>query len=347
MAKQALAVKYRPKRLEDVCEQKSVIQILRYMIEEKCFPNCFLFCGSAGCGKTTTARIVANMINNGKGIPIEIDAASNSSVDDVRKIVEESKLRALDAEYKVYIIDECHVISATGWQAFLKLIEEPPAKTIYVFCTTDPQKIPNTILSRIQRFDFNKITYETIVSRLKHIIKCEQVEVNDLTYTDDAVSFIAKTSGGGMRDAITMLDKCIGYSHNVNMNTVVSALGVQDYTTYFKLLDSILYNQPDKVIRIIEEVYFQGGDLKLFVKNFITFLLDLSKYNLLHDYKYIQIPNTFDNQLKSIDRNDYGKLYDIRNTLIQLNADIKWESAPKTLIEATMLQVCYESNRSN
>ena len=238
------------------------------------------------------------------------------------------------------------VLSSSAWQAFLKLIEEPPAKTIYVFCTTDPQKIPNTILSRIQRFDFNKITYDTIVKRLKYIISQEQQYVDDLTYTEDAIGFIAKYSDGGMRDAITMLDKCIGYSHNVNINTVVSALGVQDYTIYFKLIDSIFNNQPDKAMMLIEEVYFQGGDLKLFIKNFIAFILDLSKYNLLHDFKYIQIPSTFEHQLSNIDSQNFDKLLDIRKQFIQLNSDIKWEPSPKTLIEATVLQVIYESNWS-
>lgn len=340
MAKQALAVKYRPKALNEVCEQKSVIHILDYMITNKCFPNCFLFCGAAGTGKTTTARIIANMINNNQGTPIEIDAASNNSVDDVRKIVEESKFKSLDAEYKVYILDECHVFSPTAWQAFLKLLEEPPAKTLFVFCTTDPQKIPNTILSRIQRFDFNKITYDTIVSRLIYILNSEKQEYSDITFTNDAVSFIAKLSDGGMRDAITMLDKCLGYSHNININAVVSALGVQDYTTYFKLINSIVFNQPDKGIMIIEEVYFNGGDLKLFVKNFITFVLDLSKYMLLHNYKYIQIPSTYEKQLNEIEQYNFDYFDDIRQLLIKLYLDIKWESSPKTLIEATIIQLC-------
>ena len=170
MAVKSLAIKYRPKSFDDVVEQGSIKVILQQQLDANETKNAYLFCGGAGTGKTTCARIFANEINKGQGNPIEMDAASNSSVEDVRMIIQQAKTQSLDSEYKVFIIDECHSISNTGWQAFLKLIEEPPAKSIFIFCTTDPQKIPKTILSRVQRYDFNRISQEGIVKRLKHII---------------------------------------------------------------------------------------------------------------------------------------------------------------------------------
>ena len=169
----ALAVKYRPTTFDDVVEQGSIKIILQEQIATGTIKNAYLFTGGAGTGKTTCARIFANEINNHQGTPIEMDAASNSSVDDVRRIIEQAQTKALDSEYKIFIIDECHSLSNTAWQAFLKLLEEPPAKSIFIFCTTDPNRIPKTILSRVQRYDFNRISTEGIVNRLKYILEQE------------------------------------------------------------------------------------------------------------------------------------------------------------------------------
>lgn len=173
---QTLAVKYRPKDWDDVVEQDEIKMILQQQLKTNTVKNAYLFCGGAGTGKTTCARIFANAINKGHGNPIEMDAASNSGVEDVRNISQQARARSIDSEYKIFIIDECHAISNTGWQAFLKLIEEPPAKSIFIFCTTDPQKIPKTILSRVQRYDFRRISQAGIVERLKYILDEENKE---------------------------------------------------------------------------------------------------------------------------------------------------------------------------
>ena len=173
MAQQTLAVKYRPKVFEDVTEQGYIKDILRNQINNDEIKNAYLFCGGAGTGKTTTARIFANEINEGQGNPVEVDAASNNGVEQVRTIIDDAKFKALDSKYKVYIMDECHMLSTGAWNAMLKLLEEPPKTTIFILCTTDPQKIPATILSRVQRYDFQRISFEGIVKRLEYILQQE------------------------------------------------------------------------------------------------------------------------------------------------------------------------------
>lgn len=168
-----LAVKYRPTSWNEVSEQSSTKIILQQQLESGEVKNAYLFCGPAGCGKTTCARIFANEINNGEGNPIELDAASNNGVDDVRNIIQQAKTKSINSEYKIFIIDECHALSNSAWQAMLKIIEEPPAKSIFLFCTTNPERIPKTILSRVQRYDFNRISTEGIVNRLKYILEQE------------------------------------------------------------------------------------------------------------------------------------------------------------------------------
>jgi len=176
MASKSLAIEYRPKTFDDVTEQDAIKVILKEQLKTGTIKNCYLFCGGAGTGKTTCARIFANEINQFKGNPIEMDAASNNSVEDIRNIIQQAKMQSLDSEYKIYILDECHMLSNSAWNAMLKLIEEPPAKTIFIFATTDPQKIPKTILSRVQRYDFTRISQQGIVSRLKYIIDKENMK---------------------------------------------------------------------------------------------------------------------------------------------------------------------------
>lgn len=175
----SLAVKYRPKIWSDVCEQNATLAILQQQLIANDIKNSYLFCGPAGCGKTTCARIFANEINKGNGAPIELDAASNNSVDDVREIIQQAKTTSLDSEYKVFIMDEVHALSNQAWQAMLKVLEEPPAKSIFIMCTTDPQKIPKTILSRVQRYDFQRISTNAILDRLKKIIDFENEELKN------------------------------------------------------------------------------------------------------------------------------------------------------------------------
>lgn len=336
---QALALKYRPKTFSDLTEQKSVVKILTYMIENKCFPNVMLFCGAAGTGKTTSARIMASLINNGQGTPIEIDAASNNSVDNMRKIIEESKFKSIDAKYKIYILDEVHQFSNAAWQSFLKTCEEPPSQTIFILCTTDPQKIPMTIHSRVQKFYFNRITYKGIIDRLKYICDSEIKNGENIIYDVESLDYIAKLSNGGMRDAITHLDKALNYSKHLTIENVIEALGVHDYEYMFNLINHIINKNEANIIELIENVYLDGKDLKVMMSQFIDFLLDISKYYVINNFTYIQIPETYKSQLDIVTPH-MDVVQNVLDRLLEVNKTIKYESSPKTIIEANLLLLC-------
>lgn len=318
-------------------EQNAIKVILTQQLENNETKNAYLFCGGAGTGKTTCARIFAQEINKYMGNPIEMDAASNNSVDDVREIIQQAKTKSLDSEYKVFIIDECHALSNTAWQAMLKLIEEPPAKSIFIFCTTDPQKIPKTIISRVQRYDFQRISQSGIVNRLKDIIHMEHKDCNDILYEDEALDYIAKLADGGMRDAITLFDKCIAFSSNVTLENVVEALGTTNYDMLFNLTDAILDKNVDKVVDIVENIHMSGKDLKQFIKTYIAFILDVCKYDVTGSFKYLQLPSLYEDRLREYNRNDVAVCQSLLSVLIKLNADIKWESSPKVMIESTLM----------
>lgn len=342
MAIKSLAIKYRPASFDDVVEQGSIKVILQQQLENDETKNAYLFCGGAGTGKTTCARIFANEINRFQGNPIEMDAASNSSVDDVREIIQQAKTKSLDSEYKVFIIDECHSLSNTAWQALLKLIEEPPAKSIFIFCTTDPQKIPKTILSRVQRYDFQRISHTGVVNRLISILDSECDIVPDIVWENSAIDYIAKLADGGMRDAITLMDKCLAYDSNLTVANVVAALGTVDYDTMITLTNSIISEKNGaKAISIIEEVHRSGKDLKQFIKTYMNFMLDINKYICLKSFDYLEIPITFKDSIDSISANK-SACKKLLGTLIKLNGDVKWDTSPKSMIEVTLLMECEE-----
>lgn len=336
MGKETLAVKYRPRTFDDVVEQEAIKEILVEQINTGTFKHAYLFCGPAGCGKTTAARIFANDINEGKGNPIEVDAASNNGVDNVRDIIDNARRKPLDSDYKIYIIDECHMLSTGAWNAMLKLLEEPPKTTVFIMCTTDPQKIPATILSRVQRYDFSKISLKCIISRLEYIIAQENAENAEISYAPEAVEYIAKLSEGGMRDAITMLDKCISLDSNITVDSAVRAIGTVDYNTHFRLLLNVSTRAVSTAVQIIEDVYNSGKDLKQFIKQFQYFVVDVCKFKIFQNFEYINIPELpeYKQQLEDEDLElDLAVLDWVR----QLNSDIKWESNPKAIINTAIM----------
>lgn len=343
MSKQTLAVKYRPQTFSDVVEQGAIKDILQDQIATETFKHAYLFCGPAGCGKTTAARIFAHDINKGQGNPIEVDAASNNGVDNVREIIDGARRKALDSDYKVYIIDECHMLSTGAWNAMLKLLEEPPKTTVFIMCTTDPQKIPATILSRVQRYDFSKISLNSIVARLKTIIAWENEEILDeggpdgaFEYEEGAIQYIAKMADGGMRDSITMLDKCMSLSSDLTVENVVKALGTVDYQTHFSLLRDVSTGMAQAAIKTIEDVYNSGKDLKQFIKQFQYFVLDVCKYKMFGSFDFINIPDL--PEYRDALNDEDGELdLQVLAWVRKLNTDIKWESNPKAIVETAIV----------
>ena len=336
-SRKALAIKYRPTTFDEVVEQNSTKIILQQQIETGTFKSAYLFTGGAGTGKTTCARIFANDINKGEGNPIELDAASNNGVDDVRNIIQQAKTKSINSEYKIFIIDECHALSNSAWQAMLKIIEEPPAKSIFIFCTTDPQKIPKTILSRVQRYDFQRISQAGIVDRLKYICKVEEC-----VYDDESLEFIAKLADGGCRDSITYLDKCLAYHPKLTLKHVTEALGTADYSTMFELTDCLLgYDGmgSKEAVEIIETLHAKGKELKTFIKQYVQFLLDLDKYSLGCDWKYLQMPKLkdYETALESYGEDEWDDIHRWLSVFVKLNADIKWSQSVKYDIEATII----------
>ena len=346
-----LANKYRPKKFEDVSEQGAIKTIIENQIKSNDIRNAYLFCGGAGTGKTTCARIVAGMINEGQGNPIELDAASNNSVDDVRRIITDSKFKSMDSKYKIYIIDECHSLSNAAWQAMLKLLEEPPKSTVFIFCTTDPQKIPGTILSRVQRYNFQRISKEGIIKRLKYIIDSEneemcekagndfapgEYEANAIMYEDEAIEYIAKQAQGGMRDAITTLDKCLQYNNNLSLQNVVTVLssGVTPYELFnFTLL--LLNKDSKKALEMLDSFFMSGIDMSLLLNMYFEFLLNIQKYLVLGDKSISNLPEDILNRcsttMTNTIRSYVQKLYNVINAP---KMDIK------VLMEAWVMERC-------
>ena len=329
---QSLAIKYRPQKFTEVVEQSATKVILQQQLSTGEIKNAYLFCGSAGTGKTTCARIFANEINKGQGSPIELDAASNNSVDDIREIIQQSKTASLDSEYKIFILDEVHALSNSAWQAMLKVLEEPPAKSIFIMCTTDPNRVPKTILSRVQRYNFQRISTRAILERLEYVVKSEFDNGYQIRVREGVLDYIAKLSNGGMRDALTLLDKCLAYSDDLTLADVVNAVGITEYSVMCDFLRAYEEDNKEKKIAIINDIYQDGKDLKLFIKDLASFVLEICKWYLGVDEKYLNVPLSVEITafLDKIEIN----AEELLTSLIKLQNDIKWDTNPKSRIEA-------------
>ena len=326
----SLAVKYRPKSWSEVSEQDSVCKILNNQIDTNTIRNGYLFVGGAGTGKTTCARIFANQINKGQGAPIELDAASNNSVEDIRKLIEQAQTQSLDSEYKTFIIDECHSLSNQAWQAMLKTLEEPPAKSVFIFCTTNPEKIPATILSRVQRFNFQRISQDGVVKRLDYILEQEIKENDNIQYQMSAVELIAKIADGGMRDAITLMDKCLSYSEILSVENVINALGIADYDTMLKLTEVVNAKDVKEIITILNNVYSSGIDLRQFIKNYFEFILDANIYSVTGNEDMVKLPDRIIRKLESSLNSEI--YFDLLEFLVDLQGKIKWAQNVKAVV---------------
>lgn len=296
MAYQALYRKYRPSNFDEVVGQQPIIQTLKNAIVQNRIAHAYLFCGPRGTGKTSIAKIFAKMLNcedesnkpcgkctNCKMVQngshpdiIEIDAASNNGVDEVRNLIDKVKYTPMQGKYKVYIIDEVHMMTTGAFNALLKTIEEPPAHVVFILATTEPNKVIPTIISRCQRFDFNKVSQKDIEKRLSIVCKEEKIEIDP-----EAISLIAQLADGGMRDSLSILDQCIAYcSSNITVDNVREIYGVLTTSDIGKLFEHLYAHEVDALIQQIQECSDKGMDLKRLTSDFITLL----KESIILDY---------------------------------------------------------------
>lgn len=296
MAYQALYRKYRPTNFDEVVGQTHIIQTLKNAIVQNRIAHAYLFCGPRGTGKTSIAKIFAKTLNctNNQDAPcgvcenckmaangshpdiIEIDAASNNGVDEVRNLIDKVKYAPMQGKYKIYIIDEVHMMTSGAFNALLKTIEEPPAHVIFIFATTEPNKVLPTIISRCQRFDFNKVSMHDIKYRLSVVCKNEGIEIDE-----NGLTLIAQLADGGMRDALSILDQCVAYcSSHIDVNDIRKIYGVVTSEDIGKLFHSVYKKDVDSFVKDIQKYSDMGMDIKRLTADFIHMLKD----SLILDY---------------------------------------------------------------
>lgn len=342
----SLAVKYRPQTFGDVVGQENVITILANQLEQDSTKQGYLFTGGAGTGKTTIARIFARELNGGghNSEIIEIDAASNNGVDQIRELRESCKFRPINSRFKVYIIDEVHMLSTGAFNALLKTLEEPPPHAVFILATTDPHKIPATILSRVQRFDFKRMTVEQIVHRLIHIVAGENEQEAlspEFVVGQDVYEYIAKLANGGMRNSISLLDTVLGYTKSPELADVFEILGVPDFEEYLNLLVHVHNNQKAEIVELIETLHLKGKDIKRFMLGLTEFVVDLQKVALLGSFDYVQVPSNYFKRIEgAVSVLGEQKLAELFSKFTEINNRIKYESNPKVLVQGELLSLC-------
>jgi len=282
------ATQYRPSNWDEIVGQDVLVKTLQTQIDSNNVAHAYLFCGPRGTGKTTTAKVFARALN---AQVIEIDAASHNGVDNVRDLKQDVLYLPVDnKQYKVYIIDECHMMSQGAFNAFLKLLEEPPKHVIFVLATTDPQKLPNTIISRCQRFDLKRITNQEIIGRLKTIADREQISVEN-----DALEYIASVVDGGMRDAIKLLQKCSALDEVITKQTVVNALGSINIDSLKAITDYILNKDIKATLKLFRQLVSDGADVRVFIADLIQYLTnDITESVMQDNYKILNKMNIID-----------------------------------------------------
>ncbi len=354
----ALYRAYRPQTFKDVVGQEHIIRTLKNQIQNNNVGHAYLFCGTRGTGKTSTAKIFARALNCQNSVDeepcnecevckdilsdtimdvIEIDAASNNSVDDIREIRENVKYTPAKCKYKVYIIDEVHMLSQGAFNALLKTLEEPPSYVIFILATTEPHKIPATILSRCQRFDFKRVTVKDMSTRMKEI--CDDVNI---VVDDRALNLIARNSQGALRDALSILDQCMSFSENdIEYKDVVDLLGTVNIEQLFEMAEYVIKEDTKKCLEILNEFVVWGKDIKNLIDDLIDHFRNLMVCKVSSDLdEIISLPEEIVEQLKAqastIEVNDIIRILNILSTTQDA---IKVSSNPRVLAEVSIMKL--------
>ncbi|MED3872494.1 DNA polymerase III subunit gamma/tau [Priestia megaterium] len=361
MAYQALYRVYRPQSFNDVVGQQHIIKTLQNALVQEKFSHAYLFSGPRGTGKTTAAKILAKAVNCEKapiaepcnecatcrGITdgsisdvIEIDAASNNGVDEIRDIRDKVKYVPSAVRYKVYIIDEVHMLSIGAFNALLKTLEEPPAHVIFILATTEPHKIPLTIISRCQRFDFKRISPEDIVYRMKEVLGSEELEVSE-----DALYEIAKASEGGMRDALSLLDQAISYStEKVSLEDVLSITGAVSQAFIVKIVQAIFNENIVEALDSVESLIKNGKDPARFVEDLIFYYRDVLLYQASEENAYLLEKAAVNEEFKELSsKMDSAFIYKVIAELNQTQQEMKWSNHPRVLLEVALVKLAQSS----
>lgn len=360
MSYTALYRKFRPTAFVDVKGQEHIITTLQNQIKANRIGHAYLFCGTRGTGKTTVAKIFAKAVNcehpvNGSPCGecamcrsitagtsmnvIEIDAASNNGVDNIREIREEVTYRPTEGKYKVYIIDEVHMLSIGAFNALLKTLEEPPEYVIFILATTEVHKIPITILSRCQHYDFKRITIDTISARMQELMDAEQVEVEE-----KAIRYIAKAADGSMRDALSLLDQCIAFylGQKLTYDHVLEVLGAVDTDVFSRLLRSILARDVPKVLDMVEELVMQGRELTQLAADFTWYLRNLllvKTSDSIEDVLDVSSENLA--QLKEeAQMIEVDMLLRYIRIFSELSGQLKYATQKRVLLEVALIKLC-------
>ena len=367
MSYTALYRKFRPDNFNDVKGQDHIVTTLTNQIKANRIGHAYLFCGTRGTGKTSVAKILAKAVNcqNPKdGNPcnecemcraiqagtsmnvIEIDAASNNGVDNIREIREEVSYRPTEGNYKVYIIDEVHMLSTGAFNALLKTLEEPPSYVMFILATTEAHKIPITILSRCQRYDFHRISIDTIAARLDELLQAEGVEAEE-----KAVRYVAKAGDGSMRDALSLLDQCIAFylGQTLTYDKVLDVLGAVDTEVFSRLLRRVLESDVTGSIRILEDLIIGGRELGQFVGDFTWYMRNLLLVKTSEDPEdAIDVSSENLKQLKEeSELVDADTLMRYIRIFSELSSQIRYATQKRVLVEIALIKLCRPAMETN
>ena len=364
MGYQALYRRYRPARFDDFVGQEAVIKTLRSQVMSGRIAHAYLFCGTRGTGKTSTAKVFARAVNcenPDRGEPcgqcptcrallgessldiLEIDAASNNGVDEIRDLREKVKYPPQNGRYRVYIIDEVHMLSQGAFNALLKTLEEPPSYVVFILATTEPQKLPATILSRCQRFDFGRIPAHQIIDRLRVAL-----EEGDITAEEAALARIARAAEGGMRDAWSIMDMCLGYAQEdgegLTEALVLQVLGAADKRFLFEFADRLISADAIGVLTLIDEMMRAGREVQVFVRDVSAHLRNLMLSDVCGEEHTAQLLEvTQEDAMAYVEqarRTSHTRLMRMLDLFLASETDMKWAAQPRFALEAAALRAC-------